>query len=190
MKKILLLNGNPKRTSFCAELSDVYAQAAQTRADICRFDLATMDFNPSLEAGYAAEQALEPCLAAFSEALLAAEHIVIVAPIWWGGLPARLKGLIDRVFLPGVTFRFDEGNPAPVPLLAGKSARIVLTMDMPGEFATEQAAPVLAQLGGYTLEFCGVSTPATTLFGSVLFSDAGQREAWKETVRALGAQGL
>jgi putative NADPH-quinone reductase len=37
-----------------------------------------------------------------------------------------MKGLIDRVFIPGVTFKFEEGNPHPTPLMEGKTARIIL----------------------------------------------------------------
>lgn len=38
----------------------------------------------------------------------AAEMLVFVYPTWWSGLPAMLKGWLDRVMLPGVAFRFDD----------------------------------------------------------------------------------
>jgi len=31
-----------------------------------------------------------------------------VYPTWWSGLPAILKGWLERVLVPGVGFRFDE----------------------------------------------------------------------------------
>ena len=34
--------------------------------------------------------------------------MVFVYPTWWSGLPAILKGWLDRVMVPGVGFRFDE----------------------------------------------------------------------------------
>src|SRR5690606_18138467 len=42
----------------------------------------------------------------------------------------KLKGLIDRTFLPGWAYRF-EGRALPTPLLAGRSQRLVTTMDSP-----------------------------------------------------------
>ena len=96
-----------------------------------------------------------------------------------------MKGLIDRVFIPGVTFKFEEGNPYPIPLMKGKTGHIILTMDMPAEFVEEQAQPVLAQLSTYTLEYCGVSPVKTSLFGSVIMTDEAQKITWIEEVKLL-----
>ena len=45
--------------------------------------------------------------------LLAAQALVLVHPVWNFGLPAILKGYLDRVFLPGVSFRIEDGKVAP-----------------------------------------------------------------------------
>ena len=45
--------------------------------------------------------------------LLAAQALVLVHPVWNHGLPAILKGYLDRVFLPGVSFRMEDGKVAP-----------------------------------------------------------------------------
>ncbi len=37
-----------------------------------------------------------------------ADVLVFVYPTWWGGLPAVLKGWLERVMVPGVAFAFDE----------------------------------------------------------------------------------
>jgi putative NADPH-quinone reductase len=39
----------------------------------------------------------------------AAQAIVLVYPVWNFGFPAILKGFFDRVFLPGVSFRLENG---------------------------------------------------------------------------------
>jgi putative NADPH-quinone reductase len=46
----------------------------------------------------------------YVERLLAAEALVLVAPVWHDGFPAILKGFFDCVFLPGVVFRIDESG--------------------------------------------------------------------------------
>ncbi|MEO0819920.1 MAG: NAD(P)H-dependent oxidoreductase [Pseudomonadota bacterium] len=53
----------------------------------------------------------------YVERLLAAEALVIVCPIWNFGVPAILKGFMDRVFLPGVTFRMADGKVGPANLI-------------------------------------------------------------------------
>jgi putative NADPH-quinone reductase len=45
--------------------------------------------------------------------LEAAEALVLVYPVWNFGFPAILKGYLDRVFLPGVSFRLDGGRVRP-----------------------------------------------------------------------------
>ena len=49
----------------------------------------------------------------YVERLLKADAFVIVSPIWNFGLPAILKGFFDRVFLPGVSFRLEDGKVSP-----------------------------------------------------------------------------
>jgi putative NADPH-quinone reductase len=42
-----------------------------------------------------------------------AEALVLVFPVWNFGFPAILKGFLDRVFLPGVSFRIENGLVQP-----------------------------------------------------------------------------
>lgn len=188
-KKILVLNGNPKSSSYCQHLADLYAVQANEYFDIRRFNLSNMAFNPSLDFGYDAIQALEPCLIDFQQAILWAEHIVIVAPIWWGGLPAKLKGLFDRTFLPGFAFNYIDDNPSPVQQLQGKTARIIMTMDTPIDDIEVQAAPVIAQLDRYTLQFSGIEKAALTLLGSMILAEPNNKVAWENEVQKLGRKG-
>ena len=48
----------------------------------------------------------QPC-ASYVDRLLAANALVLMYPVWNEGFPAILKGFLDRVFLPGVSFRKD-----------------------------------------------------------------------------------
>ena len=187
MKNILILNGNPKPNSFADSLVDAYECTAKETANIRTFRLSEMDFNPDLSFGYDQVQPLESCLEAFTNALLWADHLVLIAPIWWGSVPAKLKGLFDRVFLPGVTFKFEQNSLLPTPLLTDKTARVILTMDTPQELAQELAKPVVEQLCRYTLEYCGFEKPKVNFFGSVILSDDNQKSNWKTTVAELGS---
>ena len=47
---------------------------------------------------------LDPMVADHAARLLAADAIVLVYPTWWSGLPAVLKGWLERVMIPGVGF--------------------------------------------------------------------------------------
>ncbi len=58
---------------------------------------------------------LDPLVGDYAGRLLRAQILVFVYPTWWSGLPAILKGWLERVMVPGVGFRFDErtGNVRP-----------------------------------------------------------------------------
>jgi len=52
-----------------------------------------------------------------------ADRIIFIYPIWWTGMPAIMKGYIDRVFSYGFAYRYDQGIQKG--LLAGKKAIII-----------------------------------------------------------------
>jgi NAD(P)H dehydrogenase (quinone) len=54
-----------------------------------------------------------------------AEQITFIYPIWWTGLPAMMKGYIDRVFSYGFAYRYDQGIQKG--LLKGKKTIIINT---------------------------------------------------------------
>lgn len=48
------------------------------------------------------------------ERLLKCHRLVLVFPIWWYGMPAMLKGYIDRIWLPDVVFELAGGRTKPM----------------------------------------------------------------------------
>lgn len=100
---LLVLNGNPKPDSLCHALAREYARSAeQGGARVTLHHVGELAFAPDLHHGYDEAQPLEPDLQAVQQSLVQAHHLVIVAPVWWGHLPARLKGLLDRsIYSPG-----------------------------------------------------------------------------------------
>jgi hypothetical protein len=51
--------------------------------------------------------------------------------MWWGSEPAHLKGLLDRVLLPGLTFAYHDDDNWWDKLMEGRSADVIATMDTP-----------------------------------------------------------
>ncbi len=189
-KRILILNGNPKQHSLCHGLAQAYADAAAVQHEVRLTHLAELAFDGDLPDGYDRNRALEPDLARFQQDLLWAQHLVVVAPVWWGALPARLKGLIDRAFLPGFAFRYEKGQTFPDQLLKGRSATLLLTLDTPPwYFRLFQGAPAVRQLDSATLAFCGFKPVRHHLFGPVIKAEAPQFQRWLERARGLGQRG-
>lgn len=189
-KRILILNGNPKQQGLCHGLAQAYAGAAAAQHEVRQVNLAELVFDGDLPDGYDRNRVLEPDLARFQQDLLWAQHLVVVAPVWWGALPARLKGLIDRTFLPGFAFRYEKAQTFPEQLLKGRSATLLLTLDTPPwYFRLFQGAPAVRQLDTATLAFCGFKPVRHHLFGPVIKAEEAQRQRWLDRAQALGSRG-
>lgn len=188
MKKILILMGHPNKDSFGNALADAYQSGAgKANAEIRRMNLADLNFDPLLHKGYKEIQTLEPDLQKVQENILWAEHLVFVYPIWWGNLPALVKGFVDRVFLPGFAFKYHKDSPWWDKLLKGKTARLITTSDAPNfYFNWIIGKPAHKAMKKATLEFCGIKPVKITSFGSVRFADDARRKKWLEKVEKLG----
>ncbi|WP_221394432.1 NAD(P)H-dependent oxidoreductase [Dyadobacter sp. NIV53] len=169
MKKVLIINGNPDPESFGATLAAAYRLGAlASGAEVQEIILAKLEFNPNLEFGYRKRVELEPDLLDARAKITWAEHIVWVYPVWWGSLPALLKGFIDRVFLPGFAFERRENSVWWDKLLIGKSAHIISTLDQPvWYYWLINGRPTYHAMKKMTLEFCGIKPVRTTTFGPI-----------------------
>ncbi len=191
MKNILVLQGNPKPTSLCGHLASVYKEEAEKAGHkVNLLELKDLKFNQNLIVGYKEEQLLEPDLKKAQQSILEANHLVFVFPSWWASMPALLKGFLDRVFLPGFSFKYQEKSPFPEKLLKGRSARIIITMDAPWwYYYLFNRAPGLNLLKIGTLEFCGVSPVKSTLLGPVRKAPKDRIDSFILKVRELGKKG-
>lgn len=116
--RALVLFAHPCPESFSAALHGVVVDTLRGRAwqvDDC--DLNAEGFSPVLtEAERRGYHEVGPNLAPVQDhvdRLRAADALVLVFPVWNFGFPAILKGYFDRVFLPGVSFRLEEGRVRP-----------------------------------------------------------------------------
>ncbi len=131
-RRLLVIQGNPKRTSFCQSLADAYVQGAQASGQVVRqLKLADAQFDPVLREGYDLSQTLEPDLLEAQRQIHWAEHLVFIYPVWWNGLPAVLAGFLERVLQPGFAFAQRDQTWGGEPLLTGRSAELLVTSDTP-----------------------------------------------------------
>jgi NAD(P)H dehydrogenase (quinone) len=116
--RVLVLFAHPVETSFNAALHRATVTAltaAGHEVDDC--DLYAENFDPVMSRQerleYHDESACTKPVQGHVDRLRAAEALVICAPVWNYGYPAILKGYLDRVFLPGVSFRLVNGKAVP-----------------------------------------------------------------------------
>jgi len=185
--RALVLRAHPSSDSFNHALADQWVKGAREGGlSVEVIDIESLDFDPRLHVAYREQQPLEPDLQRVQRAVAEAAHLVLAFPIWWGSTPAGLKGLIDRVFLPGWAFRYDEQH-RPVKGLTGRTARMLVTMDAPTWYdRVVYAASARRQVGRATLGFSGYSPVRQSAFGSVGTSTPAQRDRMLVSARRAG----
>ena len=186
-KRILVILSHPSSNSFCGALADRYVQAANSAGhEVRELRLGALSFDPILREGYQQVQPLEADLLKAQADITWAEHLTFVYPIWWGAIPALLKGFFDRVFLPGFAFKYRPGKAFPDKLLQGRTADLLVTMDTPPwYYRWIYRMPGVHQMRKTTLAFCGIRPLNTLTFGPVLNSTPQQRNSWLMQAQAI-----
>lgn len=114
--KLLLVYCHPDPQSYGAALRRTAADALRSAGhELREIDLYAEGFNPVFSAAekttYLADTVQNIAgVAAHVEALRWADGWVVIYPTWFYGAPAMLKGWLERVWLPGVSFRIATGK--------------------------------------------------------------------------------
>jgi NAD(P)H dehydrogenase (quinone) len=162
-RRVLILLANPDTGSLSRALAEEIASAAaEEGAEPRLIDLYTEQFDPVLTAEEASRRfSFDQAVQEQQQAVRDADLVVWVHPDWWGGMPAVMKGWLDRVLQPGFAFSFEEerdGHFRRRPLLKGTGALAVITSDA-GSVEPVPAADIWQKR---VFSYCGFS-PAEVL---------------------------
>ena len=191
-KKILVILGHPDSETLSGELAEAYGRGAREAGHtVTRVNISDLKFDPILHKGYRVIQELEPDLIRVQEQIKEADHIVIIYPNWWCTMPALLKGLFDRMWLPGFAFRFRKdahGKPKILQekLLTGKTGRVIVCAGthpfiiwlLFGDFTNEISRGIL--------KFAGIKNRVTVLGPSEKIPP-WKKDHWIKKIYRLGA---
>ena len=188
MKNIVVINGHPKSKSLNTSIAEAYLKGAKKAgASVDEIVIAKLNFDPNLSSGYGGAQDWEPDLLEAWLKIEKADHLVWVHPLWWGGIPAIMKGFIDRFFLPGKAFKYPENSVWWDKLLKGKSALILTTSDQPlWYYRLINKRPSVNSLKRMTLQFSGVNPVKVKMFSPIRTKDKVGIEKILEKTYDLG----
>jgi len=189
-KRILLIQGHPdpKGGHFGQALAQAYADGAtQAGHTLRRVDVAQLDF-PLLRSAEDWEHGSLPAsLKPAQDDIAWAQHLAVFFPLWLGDMPALLKAFLEQVARPGFAFHEDGNGGFGKKGLAGRSARVVVTMGMPAlVYRYFFRAHSLKSLERNVLGFVGIAPVHETLIGMVERMPDKERERWLDKLRALG----
>ncbi|MDR5866285.1 NAD(P)H-dependent oxidoreductase [Halomonas koreensis] len=189
--RILILQGHPdgRTDHLCHALAAHYRRGAEDaghRVEV--LDIASLDV-PLLRSQRDWQEGAPPeALARAQRAIAACDHLVLVFPLWLGDMPALVKAFLEQVLRPGFAFAYVEGNPLGRKGLAGRSARVIVTMGMPAAvYRHLYRAHSVKSLERNILGFVGFAPVRETLIGSVEGLDGAARDRWFARLARLGA---
>jgi putative NADPH-quinone reductase len=131
-RRIAIIQGHPDPSRHLLHaMADAYAGGAAVAGhEVRRIEVVKLDF-PLLRTQAEFETGiLPPALMQPREDMRWAEHWIFLFSLWHGTMPALFKGFFEHIFRPGFALEYKEGS-FPKRLLAGRSARIVVTIGMP-----------------------------------------------------------
>ncbi len=187
--RIFILLGHTDPATLSGALADTYEHAAVAAGhEVRRMNIGQMHYDPILHEGYKSIQELEPDLKTFQANISWCEHLVIVYPIWWGAMPAALKGLFDRAWLPHFAFIFAHHGLTWSKLLKGRTARLITSANSYPWVLYLMYGSATAHLAHSILRFAGIRARAT-LFGPSERASATTHAKWFRRVAALARVG-
>ena len=117
----------------------------------------------------------------YQEMITWADHITIVYPMWWGQMPAILKGFFDRVFANG--FAYEYGEEGPKGLLDGKTAHLYILTGTPNEYykANGMHAAQERIFNEGIFGFCNIKAKIT-FFGNIAMGSNELRKKYLDSI--------
>jgi putative NADPH-quinone reductase len=196
IKNVLIIQGHPDAGNqhLCDALAAAYASGARAAGHTVELiEIAKLDF-PLLRSAEDFRSGQPPeTIRQSQQALKRCQHVVLLYPVWNGGMPALLKGFLEQVFRPSFVFPdLPPGERVGLSTmfrqrkaLAGRTARIVVTMQMPAFFFRWYFRPRSEKS---TLGVSGVGPIRDTLIGGVDSTSLKKRRTWLKQVHEHGRQ--
>ncbi len=189
-KKIFILLGHPDKETSCGAFADAYEKGAREAGhEVRRTNLGDLHFDPILHKGYKTIQPLEPDLVSVQENIKWCDHFVILYPAWWSTMPALLKGMFDRIWLPHFAFHFKHNGLGWERLLKGRTARIFVTSDSHPILARFIFGDTTNEIRRGILWFAGISARVKKI-GPMKNISPARRERWVQKCLRWGQRGF
>jgi NAD(P)H dehydrogenase (quinone) len=189
----LVIFCHPSAASFNRAIADsVQAVSAALGHDTCCRDLYGIAFNPVLckrdmdePAGTAPQDVRQE-----QEFITWADMLTFVYPVWWAGMPAMLKGYVDRIFCQD--FAYSLHGDSVKGLLDGKKVLIFNTTGLPSPFYTSQGMHEAMSLTTNTgiFELCGMEVLHHAFFGSLCAVSDEVRKSYLSEVVSITSRYL
>lgn len=189
-KTICIIDGHPHRGGghLCHALAEAYKAGAKAEGHkVTSLTLTDMGVN-FLRDPAEFEKAATGDIAKAQKAVGAADHVVIIYPLWMGTMPALVKAFFEQLARGGFALK-ETDHGWPLKMLKGKSARVIVTMGMPAAaYKIFFGAHGVKSFENGILSMAGFKPVRETLIGGAGELSAKRAAALFGRMRALGAK--
>ncbi len=182
---ILIIYSHPNHESFNGAVLEQIQNNLDSRHTVRLVDLYAEHFDPVLffdKQHRRRDLSKDPATKKYRDLIIWADKLIFVYPTWWGGMPAMLKGFVDRVFVSG--FAYKGKKIGMTPKLNGRTAWIVTSHDTPAI-----AVPFMPDYGSVlkrqVLAACGIKPCRITSLAPLKSSTPARRQKMLEKVARL-----
>ena len=189
--KNLIVYSHPNPASLNHAIKETFVEELKSKGhEVVERDLNAMKFNPILSAEdfagiYSGNVPAD--IKKEQEYITWADVITFVYPVWWTGMPAILKGYIDRTFLYGFAYAIDENGM--VKLLTGKKALAFSTHGQPKEaYDGEYYNALGTTFDKGILGFTGIEVINHTYFPSAMQANEETVKGYLNTVKEIASK--
>lgn len=185
--KNLIIYAHPNPASLNHLFKEIIVESlVESEQEVVVRDLNAINFNPVLSLEDMNGQRIGKVaddIQTEQDYITWAEQIIFVYPIWWTGMPAIMKGYIDRVFSYGFAYRYDQGIQKG--LLTGKKAIIINSHGKSNAeyeaMGMDKALALTSDTGIFT--YCGFEIKKHFYFDKADRASEESIQGWKNEIR-------
>jgi NAD(P)H dehydrogenase (quinone) len=186
MRKLLIIYAHPDTDGYNKEiLKNTLDVFKNKKIDYKLLDLYKINYNPILDKEEIPLKGGLPLKETIKiQKDIKERDLIFIYPIWWGTMPAILKGFMDRVFSAGFAYKYVNGIPRG--LLKGKKALVLSTSGAPNIYNWITCKRATKGLTKNILSFCAVKSKAY-IFGNALNIDKDRENVKKFTIKKINS---
>lgn len=178
--KTLIVYASPNKNGHCAQiLQEVTARLSSENQSFEVLDLYSIKYSPVLPAAELytiGNKKINGQNLKFQEMISNSDRLIFIYPLWWGSMPAILKGFFDRVFTPHFAYQFSHKG-IPEGLLKGKKAAVFVSSASSNTikliFSQNRSSALIRD---DVLKFCGISAKVYPIDKAVLLDDSQKQK--------------
>jgi NAD(P)H dehydrogenase (quinone) len=168
---LLIIYSNHQKGNFNWQLLErIKVKMAENGSPVIVRDLYELDFDPVLKPAdfdMISRGTPPDDISKEQDFVRWADVLLFIYPVWWGGMPAIVKGYIDKVLSWGFAYK-SNGNGVVYPLLSDKKAIVMSSLGQSKEEYEKGMFQAMSRVNSEgVFGFCGIQVLEQMFFSSI-----------------------